>query len=155
MNSLKVITEKNVDLCLDRMKLCKSRNYDQNLVHKGSYNLVVYIDSTSCTTCTIDKLYKWNDFILATQRFKHKVNFIFVVEAKQYLLEDAYLYIESCGLKVPVYIDSIFTFKRNNPQIPKENRYHVFLTDKNGKVLVVGNPKENTHISELIKNITN
>ena len=42
---------------------------------------------------------------------------------------------------------------KNNPHIPQENIYHTFVIDKNGKVLLVGNPFQNDKMTALLNKI--
>jgi hypothetical protein len=51
----------------------------------------------------------------------------------------------------PVFIDESGLFPKANPHIPADNRFHTFLLDKNGKVVLVGDPVNNPALWELYK----
>jgi hypothetical protein len=51
----------------------------------------------------------------------------------------------------PVFIDETGSFSSTNPQIPANSRFHTFLLDKNGKVILAGDPVRSTQLWELYK----
>ncbi len=42
--------------------------------------------------------------------------------------------------EIPIYLDNGSSFLMLNPFIPKDNRFHCFLTDAKGRVVFVGDP---------------
>lgn len=50
---------------------------------------------------------------------------------------------------IPIYVDTLGVFNRNNRHIPSNPELHTFLLDSNGYVLLVGNPLENEKIEKL------
>lgn len=151
-HTLKQMQERTVVLSLDRMKVTHSANADKRyVICKDNYHLCVYIDSTQCSPCQIDNLFHWNEFMDSTYSSKKKLDYVFIVAPKQSQLDEALLSIESCGVKAPVYLDTAYVFQKSNPQIPKNTKYHTFLLDRKGNVLVVGNPMDNENVRKLIK----
>ena len=65
------------------------------------------------------------------------------------------LYRSLCRSRIEgiVYFDTLNVFMKNNPHIPQENIYHTFVIDKNGKVLLVGNPFQNDRMTALLNKI--
>jgi hypothetical protein len=51
----------------------------------------------------------------------------------------------------PLLLDGSGAFSAANPHIPTDNRFHTFLIDKNGKVVLVGDPVNNPALWELYK----
>jgi hypothetical protein len=49
-----------------------------------------------------------------------------------------------CGRTTPA-------FPRANPHIPTDERLHTFLLDRDGKVVLVGDPANNSELWELYK----
>lgn len=49
-----------------------------------------------------------------------------------------------------MYIDSTNIFKKENPNIPSEEMFHVFLLDENDSIILVGNPLFNTQIEDML-----
>lgn len=99
-------------------------------------------------------MYKWNDFI-ERYRENNKVDFLFIFEVKRGQIEDALLSVESSGLKNRVYLDTAFLFKKENPFVPIDEKFHTMLIDKNGIILLIGNPRTNKKIEQLFTNIIN
>lgn len=111
------------------------------------FNYVHYVDSSQCSPCALDRMYYWNK--LVDEYSKKGINFVFIIEPKKEQLEDVHLSIESSGLRNPVYVDSLYAFKKQNPFLPEEQMYHSLLLNKNGKIVLVGNPMENENIKQI------
>lgn len=117
------------------------------------YTFVHYVDSSQCSPCALDRMYTWNKFV--DEYSKKGVRFVFVVEPKIEQMEDVHFSIASSGLHSPVYVDSLFAFRKQNKKLPTEQQYHSFLLDKLGHVILVGNPLQNSKIEELLDKIIN
>ena len=111
------------------------------------YNFVHYVDSSQCSPCALDRMYNWNK--LVDEYSSKGVRFVFIIEPKKEQLEDVHFAIESSGLRNPVYVDSLYAFSRQNSFLPEDQMYRSFLLDKNGKIILVGNPLENNDIKQL------
>ena len=66
-------------------------------------------------------------------------------------LEDTYLSIEYSGLDSPVYVDTAYVLRKENPQIPVDPIYHTFLLNEKDSVILVGNPLENVEIENIFR----
>lgn len=146
--------ENTVVIPFDEMVLAYSDNVNKTYcIQRNNFHLCVYVDSTQCSPCHIDKLFHWNNMIDYTFSLRKKIDYIFIVAPKTSQKEDAYLSIKSCGLKVPIYVDTAYAFSKNNSYILMEEQFHTFLIDKDGKVLIIGNPLYNVKIKKLMSSI--
>lgn len=145
-----------IKLCLEDMQ-CRNRYGDTIVVDsvKPSYRMVVYVDSTECSPCTIDKMYMWNDAIKKAKKGGNKLRHVFIFAPKPDQIEDTYLSIESSGLDSYVYVDTAYAFRRENPHVPQDRMFHFFLIDDKDSVVIVGNPMENPKIDSLVNRIVN
>jgi hypothetical protein len=66
-------------------------------------------------------------------------------------LDEVLRTLEMVQFDYPVFIDEHGAFPAANPHIPADSRFHTFLLDKNGKVVVVGDPVNNPDLWELYK----
>ena len=155
-DSLKELQSQPVKMRLDRMEC---RMYDRDTVYRESVKpelkLVVYVDSSACSPCTLDHIYVWNDLLDEAQKYKGKLKYIFIFAPKpgKYQLEDVHLSIASCGLKCPVYVDTAYTFMHDNPHLPADRRFHTMLLNRKDSVLMVGSPLDDSRIENLFKRI--
>lgn len=115
------------------------------------YNFVHYVDSSQCSPCALDRMYHWNKLI--DDYSKKGVNFVFIIEPKKEQIEDVHFAIESSGLRNPVYVDSLYAFRRQNSFLSEDQMYHSFLLNKKGKIILVGNPLENDDIKQLLNKL--
>lgn len=143
----------SVNLNLDGM-ICRYGAKDTIIDNeKALLKMVLYIDSTECSPCMLDRMYLWNDIIEETELYNDKIRFIFIFEPKKgkFAIEDVLLASESSGLNNCIYIDTAMIFKKQNPNLPCDKLYHAFLLDERNNIILVGNPVENKKIKEIFK----
>lgn len=151
---LKIIESKPVKLELKKFKKVYSDADSLHFVKANpKYRLVVYIDSSECSPCRIDRMFYWNYFMDKTEKITHNVDFMFIVAPRKNQLEDTYLSIESSGLKRPIYVDEKYLFRKKNIGISNNILYHVFLIDRNNYVRFIGNPLRNKKLFRIYRQV--
>ena len=139
----------SISLPLDSFIFVSNNQECQNTDIQSPYKMIVYVDSASCSKCSVKMLYEWND-LLSLEK-ENRVDFVFILSAKDTLsLMKAH---RRSALKHGIYIDTCNAFLRINPHIPQGNLYHTFMIDSTQKVNLVGNPLRNKKIEELFLNI--
>lgn len=123
-------------------------SYDDKL-----YKMVVFVDSTECFSCTLKDLSLWNDYIKDSLSYGKYINYYFIFSSKKSDVSYVYSTIAKRGIPFPVFVDTANIFEKENPQIPRESEYHVFLLNKDYKIKLVGNPLKNKKISMMLKQI--
>lgn len=122
---------------------------------KAKMKLVVYTDSSSCSKCTLKRMYLWNDFVQLEHKYKNEFYIIFVFQTSPQinsieLASDFHL----TELNHSIYIDSLSMFSNGNPHIPfQDTMYQIFLLDKNNEVVLVGNPLFNIKVEDALLEI--
>lgn len=136
-----------VKVSLHKMSCCvPNNNADKGNDGIKDYRLVVYVDSSMCSPCIIDRMFLWNDMIGMT---RNKVKYIFIFEPKKSQLEEAKLSVESSGLKANIYLDTASVFRNENTFIPKEDKYHSMLINSKDSIVMVGMPLTNDKIKNI------
>lgn len=150
--TLQKMQSRPINLCLDKMQ-CRVRNMDTVIVDsmKPDLRLVVYIDSTECSPCALDRLYKWNGLISEAKKYGGRLKYIFIVAPKRNQLEDVYLSIESSGVDSPVYVDTAYCLRKENNEINSEKMFHVFCLNKNDSVILVGDILDNDRVDSIFR----
>lgn len=124
----------------------KSLGKDTTWDHsKGRYKLLVYIDSTGCTSCRLG-LPKWKQLIDTCTMENRDVNFLFVVQSNNYKEFEHQLRLYD--FTHPIIYDPTDEFNRLN-NFPREPEYQTFLLDANNRVVMLGSPVQNKAIREL------
>lgn len=119
---------------------------------KAKMKLVVYTDSSSCSKCTLERMYIWNDFVELEHKYKNDFYIIFVFQTtptinSKKMASDFHL----TELNHPIYIDSLSLLSKNNPHIPfQDPMYQIFLLDEKNRVALVGSPLYNTKIEDSL-----
>lgn len=140
-----------IELCLDKME-CR-RNPLNKLDKK--YTMVVYVDSTECSSCALSKLRFWNPLIAEAKKKQLDIDYVFILAPKKEDMEDVNVELEITDLQSSIYVDTAFAFKKNNKDLPKENKYHSFLLNTEGKVILIGSPIANKKIMDIYKSTVN
>lgn len=113
---------------------------------------ILYIDSTECSSCRIGHLVVYSDLYHWSQE-SSVFDFVVVISPKAKERERAVSQIHY-QVEFPVYIDDGGEFLSLNPWIPKDPRFHCFLTDRRGRVVYVGDPtwsdKSKAHFREAV-----
>jgi hypothetical protein len=114
--------------------------------------IVAYYNANGCTPCRMNDLYSWNDILKETSDEDSLINadFVFIFksdpqneEFRQNLISKEFHY--------PVLCDDEGEFEENNV-LPKNELYHVFLLDRDDKIILAGSPIYNPKLWELYKN---
>lgn len=138
-----------IELCLDKME-CR-RNPLSKLNKK--YTMVVYVDSAECSSCALSKLRFWNPLIMEARAKGVDINYIFIVAPKPSEMDDINLELGVTDLQSSVYIDTSYEFRKLNPSMPIDNKYHSFLLGENNEILFVGSPIKNEKVKNIYKRI--
>ena len=102
--------------------------------------MIIYVDSTECTTCRISHLDMYHSLLHLSEQKKSFELMILFYNSK--VFEDVPLetYLSRLQMETPVYIDVENTFLKDNPIIPSDPRMHSFLINSLGKPIFVGDP---------------
>ena len=115
--------------------------------------LIKYVEIYNCTDCQIGQLSEFNNETSCSELAK-KIPIIYIVKLFN-TKEINELYLKLCRkrIKGDVYIDTCNAFISANPQIPDNELFHTFVINKEGKVLMVGNPFANEKMEALFKKV--
>jgi hypothetical protein len=113
--------------------------------------LIVWVDSVSCSTCRVDKMLEYTETIRFYEETGGDFVPIFVFSPPRAKIRNVLLRLNMSQFEYPVFIDEHQAFQAENPHIPVDSRFHTFLLNKNGKVVLVGDPVNNLPLWELYK----
>lgn len=111
--------------------------------------LVVWMDSTGCTSCALQHMDPWYDITNYIGQFGEKVKVIFILSPKYENRKS--IDISTMLFRYPMYIDRDYNFPVLNPTLPKDRRLHVFLLNRKNQVILIGNPIGNEALWDLYK----
>jgi hypothetical protein len=113
--------------------------------------LIVWVDSLTCSMCRVNKMLEYSQIVDFHKEMKGKFVPLFVFSPSQNKIREVLQSLETTQFAYPVFVDERQEFPAANPHIPADNRFHTFLIDKNGKVVLVGDPVNNPQLWELYK----
>lgn len=155
------MSQQPVILPLEEMDCCtpeiSQHHWYEPLVNvernESAYKLVVFTDSTQCSSCFIGHLSIWND--LLEWEDSGLLDFIFIVEPKFGEHQRIAELLHSSILNHSVYLDTYNSFRLSNPQLPQNSIYHTFLLDNDNHVVIVGDPVRNAKIKDMMEMVIN
>ena len=116
--------------------------------------LIVYIDSALCTECTLRKLYMWKDFINMEQEYDDDFYIFFIFQPSSKASESALVSkFRLAEINHPMYVDKNGELLKENPHIPSESMCHTFLLNREGNVVLVGEPLFRARIEKRLRDI--
>ncbi|MDE6153702.1 MAG: hypothetical protein K2G21_06095 [Muribaculaceae bacterium] len=149
-NEIKNFKSQKIDLKLDELQLLTGEIVSSN---SKKLKLVVYTDSTECTSCRIFQMYLWNDFLEKTLSVKDSIDVLFVFNTTDDINVDVIKDISPYLHGARLYLDSLGTIKNNNEYFPKSNDLHTFLLDRDNNVILIGDPIKNVAIEDLYNKV--
>lgn len=118
---------------------------------KAEMKIVVYNDTTGCSSCKISHLNEWNEMLDFTRKFDGKVSVVYVFSPSPNNVREVIIALKTYGFTYPVFLDETNAFKVQNACIPAGATYHTFLLDRENRVVLVGDPTWNENLSELYR----
>ena len=115
--------------------------------------MVVYRDPDSCVPCQLDHMYDYRDIIDFESETGGGFSPVFIFSPKKKSIDTVHLTLCRTRFRHPIFLDEIGLFRASNKNIPKEPELHVFLLDKNRKVILAGDPSHNPALWRLYKKI--
>ena len=131
------------------VQMINGKNSIMYFLKNYKLKLVIFTDSTACSSCAMKQMYSWNTYIEKAYESNHMLQLMFVFAPNKNEVEMLIRYNKISVFDYPVYIDTLGIFQKNNPHLPKNPRLHTFLLDANNHVILVGNPLYNTKIKEM------
>lgn len=115
--------------------------------------LLIYTDSSECSSCTISKMFLWDNLIEYSRKYKEDLKFYFIFSPRKQDEEGVQIALMNNAFDYPVLIDSFGEFEQLNPHLPKNKALHTFLLDEDNHVILVGNPLHNKKIRKMFYEI--
>lgn len=140
---------------IQKMKSC---NMDLSIIEQSGakcnneFKLIVYYDSTQCSTCAINSLWEYEELLETCNNLDL---FVILYPSSRNNVDMLNSMLSKISPQVNTILDFDGTFEKKNPQIPSNELFHTFLIDKKGTVLLVGDPLKNKKIRGLLYNILN
>ncbi len=118
----------------------------------GAARMIVYIDSVDCSSCRLNSI---NDYAEIIDYHKEETGGefvpVFIFSPQREKVGEVVTSLKRSAFNYPIFLDEEQKFSVANPHIPVDPRYHTFLLDKHGKVVLVGDPAYSPDLWELYK----
>ncbi len=112
------------------------------------YTLVMYFDSTQCSSCRIGRMYEWREIVEYSQ---DSCNLVVVFSPGKTRLPELQSALRTEFFETDVWVDESGDFARANECIPADKRLHTFLLDPSHNVMLAGDPVYNQQMWNLYK----
>lgn len=154
IDEIKQMYSHPITLNLDNMeKLSKETSLTGSDTLRN-FSLISYVDSSMCTSCTLNQLEKMNQKMYELN-ISNKVNIINILSPSQKDIKNIKLIYEDSEIKCDIFVDTCNYFKTNNSHIPDNNIFHTFLIDKKYNIRMIGNPLKSKQLESMLCRIIN
>ncbi len=109
--------------------------------------LIVYIDSQECKSCVFSNL-KGYDLLNKQSKSSSMFKLAIIISPAHNEREEAIALARS-HIGFTAYIDVNNDFSEINKNIPRQRSFHTFLTDRQGRVIFIGDPLSSERMMEL------
>ena len=140
---------KPIYLHLDQMECFGRHLSDKVCTLSTVLKLVVYSDSTMCTSCGIKKLHTWDNQFQKMREYQGRLKVYFIFSPSMEEKRNLQIMVKNYLSDTPIYIDTANVFLRSNPHIPAFPEMHTFLLDEKDSVILVGSPLKNLKMEAL------
>lgn len=149
----KNIVNSSIVLPINRMKKYQNDNIRRTKCENANIiDIVCYIEDSHCLTCGFSKIEK-DAVTHSDSLYLLGIDFKYVVSVRRESSELLMQVLKGSKLKGDIFLDTCNAFLEANPQIPDNELFHTFVINKEGKVLMVGNPFLNEKMEALFKKV--
>jgi len=113
--------------------------------------LVFWVDQKECSSCRIGQMFRYEHIVDYSSEADERFVPVFVFSPAKDKVEEVLIALRYGEFAYPVLLDERGMFAAANPHIPADSRFHTFLLDRDGKVVLVGDPVNNPGLWELYK----
>ena len=150
---IKEMTSRSVQIQSNKMCLISKNDSTYKFNSKSPFTMIYYIDSTHCTSCTLNAADEWIRELQPLSKDGELNTMIIVQPKKKEQRFMATLYSDS-ELTQPIWMDTCGIFMTNNPHIPDNSLFHNFMIDSLYNIVLIGNPAINNKLMQLATDIT-
>lgn len=112
--------------------------------------MVVFIDSTECTSCRLSKLIGYEE-VEKLSESTGNFSLVIVISTKRSEESKVRDFLLCSDIPFPVYLDTEHEFRGLNPSISDDVRFHSFFLDGSGHPLFIGNPAGSSRMMALLE----
>lgn len=157
---LREMESKPIELCFDSLSCYLNGVDTTGYVPKNyDYLLIVNIDSSECSSCLLNNLDRWDEWIDFANKKNSAFGIIFVVQPKEgnsYFIQRKIKILSQRYYKqTPFYLDNDGIFMRTNFRKKIPTYMQTMLLDKFNMVIYVGNPTINVFVKAELNKIIN
>lgn len=132
---------------------CIFNGTDSLFVNNSKPKLIVFVDSTSCSSCFLGQLPNYEGINDTLSRYNGEM--IVVLHPKKARIQEIESRLDYKTVPFWCILDKTGEFVRNNPNLPDNKLLHTFLLYKDNSIILVGDPTHNSKIMELLQKSLN
>lgn len=122
--------------------------HDSTFVSDPIKKLVLFVDSTSCSSCFISRLAEY--FEVNDTLSSRNAQMVVVLQPRIGFIDDIIYRLHNERFPFWCIVDNKGEFIKSNPDIPSNQLLHTFILDEDNNILLVGNPIRNQKLKNLL-----
>ena len=152
-HDIQQLVSHKVEVPYGRLVAYRGHNPYKDYSQKAPLKLIVYVDSTECSSCYIGNIRKWEPLLDSLWVYKDILRVTILLSPSESERGLAFEKLKYSKFKYPLCIDTCNAFASANKHIPANKVCHIFLLDEDNEVILVGNPIGNKKINDLLDGI--
>ena len=151
-DSIRQFSSMKIVLPYDRMERIICSPFADTITDNKALRLVNFIDTMQCHSCEMNRLIEYERLNIARPELK-RLEFVYVINTSSQNFQKAKKLLQSLRIGGSVYLDTCNVFRHVNPNFPDNKMFHSFVLNRDGKIILVGNPFQNDKMHELLMKI--
>ena len=150
--SIRQFSSMKIALPYDRMERIVCSPFADTITDNKKLRLVNFIDTMQCHSCEMKRLIEYERLNISRQELE-RLEFVYIVHPPSSHIKKTNQLLHSLHVEGTVYLDTCNAFHHANPAFPENKIFHSFVLDREGKIVLIGNPFRNDKMEGLLMKI--
>ena len=151
-SSLTTFSGSHVRIPTNQMDLRFCSAYPDTLVKDAPLRLFTYIDTTECQTCQFPTLIDIEEKVREGE-YANKLKVIHIFHIQPENKDLLYKVLCHNNIRGTVYLDTCGIVEKENPLLKGNKLLHMFILNKDNKVVLIGNPFCNAFMRKQMRQV--
>ncbi len=151
-SSLALFMGSHVRIPVNQMDLRFCSAYPDSLANNAQLRLFTYLDTTECQTCQFPTLIDVEKKV-REGKYANKLEIIHIFRIQPENKELLYKVLCHNNIRGTVYLDTCGIVEKENPLLKGDKLLHMFLLNKDNKVVLIGNPFCNAFMRKQMRQV--
>lgn len=126
--------------------------FADTITDNKTLRLVNFIDTMQCHSCEMNRLIEYERLNMSRPELE-RLEFVYIVNTPSTHIKRTNQLLHSLRVGGSVYLDTCNAFRKENPNFPNNKLFYSFVLNREGNVVLVGNPFQNERMEKLLMKV--